>query len=405
MAEDMLLSILEQMDLQKNCLSEKVALVTGAGGGIGFQAARSLLCLGASVIIAEINKTLGKEAEKKLSREFGESTVRFIHTDVGSRSSVRRLLRKAQRSFAPVDILINNATIAPLGKVVDTPIDIWDASYRVNLRGPVLLIQGLLPEMLNQDTGVIINVSSTGTAFMGAYETFKSAQVHLTETLDAELEGSNVVVLTLGPGLVPTATATNSIEKLAPEMGLSLEEFYRINKNAILSVEEAGAGFASAVVYARKFRGQEISAMQALLAAGYQPADAVDPNEASSISKESQQKALALAESVYKTFQTQTTAWQERSIFERQWMLRDFKKNAGMPVDAWRERLESLLDSLREKQPIAAIPLENLSSYYTHLADLAKGYTKDPDDLQENLTHIFRWKQEVDQLLALLRGK
>ena len=357
------------------------------------------------MIIAEINQKSGKQAEKELSREFGESRVRFFQTDVGRRLSVKRLMRKSYRIFKTVDILINNATIAPLGKIVNTKIETWDASYRVNLRGPVMLIQGLLPEMLRRNTGVIINVSSTGTAFMGAYETFKSAQVHLTETLDAELEGSDVVSLTLGPGLVPTATATNSIEKLAPKMGLSLEDFYQLNQNAILSVEEAGAGFASAVVYAGKFRGQEISAMQALLAAGYQPTDSPDSNKTSGISAENRQEALSLAESVFETFGTQTTAWQERSIFERQWMLRDFRKNAGMPVDGWRERLESLLDSLKENKPITTIPLENLSSYYTHLADLAKGYTNDPDDLQENLTHIFRWKQEDDQLLALLRGK
>ena len=85
-------------------------------------------------------------------------------------------------------------------------------------------------------------------------------------------------------------------------------------------------------------------------------------------------------------------------------MLRDFKKKRGMPVDTWRERLEALLDSLRENKRIAAIPLENLSSYKKPLMDLAKGFTKDPNDQQENLTHIFRWKQEVNQLLVLLRG-
>ena len=226
MAQDRLISILGQTNLELGRLSGKVALVTRAGGGIGFQTARSLLWLGAFVIIAEINQNAGKQAEKELSREFGQSRIMFLQTDVGSCSSVRRLLRKSHQTFKAVDILINNATIAPLGKVVETPIATWDASYHVNLRGPVMLIQGLLPEMLNRNTGVIINVSSTGTAFMGAYETFKSAQVHLTETLDAELEGSDVVALTIGPGLVPTPTATEAIEELAPKMGMSLDDFY-----------------------------------------------------------------------------------------------------------------------------------------------------------------------------------
>jgi len=401
--EDRLLSLLQQSDLERGCLSDKVALVTGAGGGIGLQTARSLLWLGVSVIIAEINKESGKNAEKLLSLEFGKSRVRFIRTDVGSRSGVRRLLRKSRRVFKTVNILINNATIAPIGKVVETPIATWDASYRVNLRGPVMLIREVLPEMLKRNAGVIINVSSTGTAFMGAYETFKSAQVHLTTTLDAELEDTGVIPLTLGPGLVPTETATEAIESLATKMGLTLDAFYAMNQNAMLSLEEDGAGFAAAVVLAEQFRGQEISAMQSLLAAGFLPEQTEAIRKPSSLGEEVRQEALTLAMSVYETFQTQTGAWQDRSVFERQWMLRDFRKHAGMSVEGWREGLEKVLESLREDKPLPSIPLQDLSVYYGHLADLAAGYTKDPEALRENLQHIGRWQQEVDQLVQLLR--
>ena len=86
-------------------------------------------------------------------------------------------------------------------------------------------------------------------------------------------------------------------------------------------------------------------------------------------------------------------------------MLRDFRKNAGMPVEGWRERLEQLIITLQDDKPIQSIPLEDLSAYYEHLADLAKGYTKDPETLHENLNHIQHWKQEVEQLLALLKGR
>lgn len=402
MAKDLLLTILAQLNFEPGCLSKKVALITGAGGGIGYQTARSLLWLGASVIIAEINRPAGKQAAEKLSSEFGKSRVEFYQTDIGRRTSVRRLVRKSRRYFKHIDILINNATIAPLGKVIDAPITIWDASYRVNLRGPVLLIQHILPEMLKRNDGVIINISSTGTAFMGAYETFKSAQVHLTETLDAELEGSDVTALTVGPGLAPTETATQAIEELAPKMGMSLDDFYAINQNAMLSVEEAGAGFAAAVVQAGKFRGQEISAMQALLSAGYQPKPADSGEEAVGVDEENRPRALALAESVSATFQAQTSAWQERSLFERQWMLRDFRKNAGMPVESMRDQLKQLISSLREGKPIHPAPLEGLTAYYDHMAKLAEGYTKDPDVLRENLNHIRSWQQDIARLIQML---
>ncbi len=400
--QDLLTSILERTNLEPGCLSGKIALVTGAGGGIGFQTARSLLWLNASVIIAEIDRKSGKLAEKVLSKAFGKSRVRFIQTDIGQQASVRRLVRQVRNQFENVDILINNAAIAPLGTVVETPIGVWDASYRVNLRGPVMLIQHFLPEMLARKGGLIINVSSTGTAYMGAYETFKSAQVHLTETLDAELAGSEVIALTIGPGLAPTTTATKAIEELAPQMGLSLDEFYAANQNAMISPEEAGAGFAAAVVHAEEFRGQEISCLQALFAAGYQPEGTEILSETSGLTQGQRDKALVLAESVYETFTSQTGAWQERSLFERQWMLRDFRKNAGMPLPGWREALERLLESLRGRTPIPRIPLQDLAAYYEHLADLAKGYTKDPEALRENLVHIHRWQQEVEQLRALL---
>ena len=166
-----------------------------------------------------------------------------------------------------MDAVINNATIAVLGNVVDLPIEQWDKSYHVNLRGPVLMAKTFLPDMIKRDHGVFACVSSTGTAFLGGYETFKAAQVHLANTLDAELEGTNVIAYTIGPGLVPTETASKAVAQLAPQMGMNVEQFFEMNKGAVLSVEEAGAGFAVSVVFAKKFRGQEISSIQALKAA------------------------------------------------------------------------------------------------------------------------------------------
>ena len=98
------------------------------------------------------------------------------------------------------------ATIAVLGMVKDVPIEHWDASYKVNLRGPVLMAQKFLPDMIKRRHGIFVCVSSKGMAFLGGYETFKAAQLHLGDTLDAELEGTGVISFTIGPGLIPTET-------------------------------------------------------------------------------------------------------------------------------------------------------------------------------------------------------
>ena len=167
---------------------------------------------------------------------------------------------------------------------------------------------------------------------MGAYETFKAAQVHLTNTLDAELEGTGVVAFTIGPGLVPTETATSAIAELAPQLGMDSREFFETIAAAVLTVEEAGVGFAVAVVLAERFRGQEISSIQALKAAdiSFGTQETVDgPGE---ISHEKRKQALALCEAARATSIEQSNGWKSRSLFERQWVIRDFKKTAGMPA-------------------------------------------------------------------------
>ena len=262
--------IIARLGLTPDRLAGETVLVTGAGGGIGYETARALLWLGANVALAEINPQSGEKAALSLGREFGEERVLFVHCDVGDEQSVQDLSAETLKRFGKVDAVLNNATIAVLGAVKDLPIQDWDASYRVNLRGPVLLARAFLPGMIARHHGVFACVSSTGGPFLGGYETFKAAQVHLADTLDAELEGTGVIAYTIGPGLAPTETATRAIAQLAPLMGMSLDEFYRLNKSAMLSVEEAGVGFALSIVFAERFRGQEISSMQALKAADIQ---------------------------------------------------------------------------------------------------------------------------------------
>jgi NAD(P)-dependent dehydrogenase (short-subunit alcohol dehydrogenase family) len=130
------------------------------------------------------------------------------------------------------------------------------------------MARAFLPDMIGRHHGAFVCVSSAGTAFLGGYESFKAAQVHLARTLNAELEGTGVYALTINPGLVRTGTATRAVEKLAPLMGMTVDEYFDPNKNMILSAEEAGASFAAAVVFAEQFRGEEISALQALNASG-----------------------------------------------------------------------------------------------------------------------------------------
>ena len=395
--------VISKLGLRQDALRGETVVVTGAGGGIGYEAARALLWLGANVVIAEIHQPSGRKAEVALEQEFGKDRVLFVATDVGEEGSVRNLYNLSVLAFGKVDSVINNATIAVLGKVTDVPIEEWDRSYRVNLRGPVLMAETFLPDMVQRNHGVFACVSSTGTAFLGGYETFKAAQVHLANTLDAELEGTNVIAYTIGPGLVPTETASKAVAQLAPQLGMTVEQFFEMNKGAVLSVEEAGAGFAVSVVFAEKFRGQEISSIQALKAADINFGSVEVEKISATLNADKRRQAQAFCEAVYVTLKEQSQGWKSRSLFERQWVIRDFKKTAGMPVEEWLTALDRLKGELSGTGPITPIPLEKLACYYEHLADLAKGYEKDPAKLEENLRHVYGWRDEVEMLAKALQ--
>lgn len=393
--------LISQLGLKPDALLGETVIITGAGGGIGYEAARALLWLGANVVIAEINEANGKQAEERLAGGFEPARVLFIHTDVGDEASVNNLYQESVKRFGKVDVVLNNATIATLGEVKDLPIEKWDASYKVNLRGPVLMAQAFLPEMIKRKHGVFVCVSSTGTAFLGGYETFKAAQVHLANTLDAELENTGVIAFTIGPGLVPTQTASNAVNQLAPLMGMTVEEFFALNKNAILTPEEAGAGFAASIVFAEKFKGMEISSIQALKAADINYG-AGEENSSVKVNTDQQKQAATLCKQVHATLKEQADGWKRRSLFERQWVIRDFRKTAGMSVEEWLDALAGLETSLQGNGEIAALPLRKLAEYYNHLAELAKGYEKNVAKLEENLRHVYGWRDEVEQLEKLL---
>jgi NAD(P)-dependent dehydrogenase (short-subunit alcohol dehydrogenase family) len=396
--------VISSLNLSPDTLRGETVIVTGAGGGVGFEAARALLWLGVNVVIAEINAESGQGAADRLGEEFGASRVLFIQTDVGDEAGVANLAELANRKFGKVDVVINNATIATLEMVKDLPIETWDASYRANLRAPVLMARAFLPGMLKRNYGTFICVSSSGSAFMGSYESFKAAQVHLANTLDAELEGTDVVAFTIGPGLVPTETANQAVGKLAPMMGMTVEQFFAMNKSIILSVEEAGAGFAAAVALAAQFRGQEISSIQALKAAGWSSGKA-EAVSGPILDAGRLARTAELCHRVRTTLTEQSEGWRGRSLFERQWVIRDFRKTAGIPAEEWLDALAHLEDKLQSTSAatqIPGLPLGQLAGYYNHLAELAKGYEKNAAKLEENLRHVYGWKDEVDQLINAL---
>jgi len=396
--------------LDSKILKGQVAVVTGAGSGIGFEAARSMAWLGANVIIAEIDRKIGRHAAADINREMGREAAFFIATDLGNIRSVNRMVRQVLKVFGKVDIVLNNAAVTPLGAVKDSTIEEWDLSYRVNLRGPVLLARAFLPGMLERNRGIFVCVSSVGEAYMGAYESLKAAQVHLARTLEAELEGTEVLVFSIGPGLVYTTGALEGIEKLAPLYGKTVEEFFEMSKDHIISVEAAGAGFAAAVALADRFRGMEIDSRTALAAAGIVLSEDKDPQTSTfDLAPEDAKRAVHVCRRVRNTLDEQHQGWLQRPLFERQWMLRNFRQVSGLTAEQWLEALDQLEQALARSDPASLnaainVPLGKLAHFYENLQKLSRGYIKDQAELEKALEQIDGWQKDVDELAGIKKS-
>ena len=393
--------LISKGNLTKDQLKGSVILVTGGGGGIGYEACRSLLWLGAKVVIAEVDKKKGMLAERILQQEFNTEDVSFIYTDVTNEASIKSLYKNVMNKFGKVDAIINNATVATTGAVHKVGIEAWDNSYKVNLRGPVLLTTYFLDDMLKRKSGIIVFVSSSGAApYLGAYEVFKTSQVELCNTLAGELEKSGVQVFTIGPGIVKTETADMAIHQVAHLYGKSVDEFYKMSEKMLLTVEQAGAGFAASIALSEKYNTTEVSSIQALIDIGIN-IDEINTQEEVNLTIDQISRINRMVDSIRTTLEKQSEGWQDRPVFERQWVLRDFKKYTGFAPEYFIENMKNFEVRLQKnkltKRDIDSLQLDKLHSYYLHQLVLLRGYEKNQNKLQEYTEAIASWINEIEE--------
>jgi hypothetical protein len=270
--------------------------------------------------------------------------------------------------------------------------------------------------MIERKHGAFVCVSSSGAApFMGAYEVFKTAQVELSNTISAEVEGTGVYAFTIGPGISKTPGFIEGGGKVASLMGMSLTDLFELNKNAQISPEAAGTGFAIAVALAKKYHGQETSSIQVLREAGIPLTDQEEnqleeqkPNQKSetqATEPTENKSTLELYQAVLKTFLEQSEGWKKRNLFERQWVSRDFKKTTGMSIDEMQTTLKTLGNNLKTGTTAESNgPLNQLATYYSHQQDQLRGFEKNQQKLEENLKIIDRWIKDAKALITALKS-
>ena len=188
-------------------LQDRVALIVGAGRGIGEAIAKRFAAEGARLILAA--RTASElEAVAQMVRAAG-GTAHFVATDVTAPGEVAHLVQKSIEAFGHIDILVNAAgTYGPIGRVWEIDAHEWANTFSVNLFGPFLLCQAVLPHMIRAGRGKIINFSGGGATSplcrFTAYGVSKTAVVRLTETLAEEVKEFNIQVNAIAPGAVNT---------------------------------------------------------------------------------------------------------------------------------------------------------------------------------------------------------
>ncbi len=188
-------------------LENRVALITGAGRGIGRAIAEAFAAEGAKLALAARTRAELDETARMVENAGAETLVVLV--DVTDESDVKAMVDQTLARFQTIDILVNSAGIAgPVGPVQANDVSEWVRTVQVNLIGSFLCCHAVLPVMLGQDRGRIVNLSGAGATNawrdMSAYCSSKAAVVRLTETMSLELAETNVRVNVLGPGSVHT---------------------------------------------------------------------------------------------------------------------------------------------------------------------------------------------------------
>jgi 3-oxoacyl-[acyl-carrier protein] reductase len=198
-------------------LTGKVAIITGAGRGIGKVIASTFAAEGVATIVTDVKQDYLDD----WTREFGEKgwKGRAYRCDVRDYASITRIMEEVARDFGRIDILINNAGVAISAPVEEMTEEQWDLNQDINLKGTFLMCKAVIPVMKKQRYGRIINASSFAAIIpsygSAAYASSKAGVHYFTRTLAGELGPWDVTVNCYAPGMIPTEM--NKFAEAAPE--------------------------------------------------------------------------------------------------------------------------------------------------------------------------------------------
>jgi len=214
-------------------LENKVAIITGAGSGIGKATAELFAKEGATVVLSDIDEKNGNDVVKAIGKNGGEGL--FVKADSSRAEDSESLVKKTIEKYGALDIAVNNAGIGgPLGATGDYPIDGWRKVIDINLSGVFYGLRYQIPAMI-KNGGSIVNISSilgkAGTKFSPAYVAAKHGVVGLTKAAALEYADKNIRINSVGPGYIKTPLVMNSLDKEALSALVDLHPIGRLGES------------------------------------------------------------------------------------------------------------------------------------------------------------------------------
>lgn len=203
-------------------LKDKVAIVTGAGSGIGRAIAQEFAKEGAKVVVADYNEATAVETVQLISSVGGQAVV--SKTDVSDEKQIQAMVQLAVSNFGGLDILVNNAGVALMADLMNTTDEIWQKTIDVDLKGVFLGIRAAVPEMEKRGKGKIINTASIAglVGFQGitAYCAAKGGVVNMTREVALDLASKKINVNAIAPGVIKTNMTSDLLKDEKTAQGM-----------------------------------------------------------------------------------------------------------------------------------------------------------------------------------------